>query len=127
MKYLAFNTSVAFLAAMTICNYAIAENTKIDVENVAPHVVKLPDDIAETQLRIIMDVAEKYQGYLTDEIPSPISFYDPQPPVPRVKPQPTGYDHAAAAEFAQQRAFLHRRNRHCGDTWLSHQLGRTTA
>ena len=103
MKYLAFKTSVAVTAASMICNYAIAGNVKLTVEHVAPHVVELPQVIAEDQKQIILAIAEKFDGYLTDEIPSPINYYDPQPVKPKAKPKPEGYDYDAAAEYAQSR------------------------
>ena len=86
MKYLAFKSSVAITAAAMICNYAIAGNVKLTVEHVAPHVVELPQVITEDQKKIIVMIAEKYDGYLTDEIPSPINFFDPQPQEPKVSP-----------------------------------------
>lgn len=103
MKYLAFNKSVAVMAALCICNHAIAGNVKLTVEHVAPHVVELPHVIAEDQMMIIQAMAEKFDGYLTDEIPSPIDFFDPQPLVPKAKPVLVGYDYHAAAIFAKAR------------------------
>lgn len=78
MKYLAFHTAVAVQAAAFICNYAVAQNLKLTVEHVAPHVVELPAEITESQQQIIGAVAEKFDGYLTDEIPSPLNFFNPQ-------------------------------------------------
>lgn len=104
MKYLAFKSSVAVMACLHICNYAIAGNVKLTVEHVAPHVVELPQVIAEDQKKIIMAVAEKFDGYLTDEIPSPIDFRNPQPMQPKARPAYETYDYNAAAIFAQNRA-----------------------
>lgn len=104
MKYLAFKSSVAITAAAMICNYAIAENVKLTVEHVAPHVVELPQVIAEDQKKIITMIAEKFDGYLTDEIPSPIDFFDPQPQMPKVRSHHDGYDYNAAAIYSANRA-----------------------
>ncbi|MNI68601.1 hypothetical protein D3C73_1243070 [compost metagenome] len=104
MKYLAFKSSVAVMACLHICNYAIAGNVKLTVEHVAPHVVELPQVIAEDQRKIIMAVAEKFDGYLTDEIPSPLDFFNPQPAQPRTKPASEGYDYNAAAIYSANRA-----------------------
>lgn len=104
MKYLAFKSSVAITAAAMICNYAIAGNVKLTVEHVAPHVVELPHVIAEDQKKIIVMIAEKFDGYLTDEIPSPIDFFDPQPQKPKARPVHDGYDYNAAAVYSQNRA-----------------------
>lgn len=108
MKYLAFKASVAIQAAAMICNYAIAENVKLTVEHVAPHVVELPQVIAEDQKKIIAMIAEKFDGYLTDELPSPIDFFNPQPQMPKAKPVLAGYDYNAAAIYSQNRALGNR-------------------
>lgn len=98
MKYLAFNSSVGVQAARFICNHAIAENVKLTVEHVAPHVVELPQVIADDQMQIIMRVAEKFEGYLTDEIPSPIDFYNPLPRTRRPAKERTEYDFTTRGE-----------------------------
>lgn len=103
MKYLAFKRSVAVIACLHICNTAIAENVKLTVEDVTPHVVQLPQGIAEDQKQIIMAIAEKFDGYLTDEIPSPINFFDPQPQQPKARPVYEAYDYNAAAIYSANR------------------------